>query len=61
MKSKLEILDKQHWQYEDYRQRIVTKDWRDILLNFDDHVIFKGRVRKLLSENKGAGVIEVWK
>ena len=31
--------DEQHWTHEGYRQRMTTKQWRDLLLNDDDQVL----------------------
>ena len=59
--SKEEILDDQHWTFEDYRQRMTTKKWRELLLNDDDMVIFQGKVTRLIGKSLGNGVIEVWK
>ena len=61
METKEQILDEQHWRFENYRQRITTKMWKSLLLNGDDKVIFKGRVFQLKSKNLGFGVIEIWK
>lgn len=61
MKTKEQILAKQHWQLEDYRQRITTKDWRSLLLNDDDKIIFEGQIRKLTAKSLGSGVVEVSK
>lgn len=61
MKSKEDILDKQHWRFNDYEQRIPAKDWRTLLLNSDDKIIYKGRVVKLVAKDLGYGVVEVSK
>jgi len=53
--------DNGHWVREDYRQRITTKEWQKLLLDKDDTVIFRGRIRKLTAKNIGAGVYEVYK
>ncbi len=50
-----------HWVFEDYTQRITMRQWRTLLLQRDDSVIFKGRVRKLIAKNLGAGVVEIGK
>jgi hypothetical protein len=50
-----------HWQFEDYHQRITTKQWKELLLNDQDKLIFKGRLRQLKAKNLGAGVIEISK
>lgn len=60
-KPKEDILDPQHWIYKDYRQRIESKDWKALLMNDDDRIIFKGTVRKLIGKNLGYGVVEVYK
>ena len=61
MKTKEEILDAQHWDFEDYKQRITTKEWKQLLLNDEDVLIFKGRVTKLVAKNLGHGVVEISK
>jgi len=50
-----------HWKFEDYRQRMTTKEWKEILLRHEDSVVFKGRLRKLKAKNLGAGAVEVYK
>jgi len=60
-KGKEKILDGQHWTFSDYRQRMATKDWRALLLNDDDRIIFKGRVTPLRIKSLGSGVVEVSK
>ena len=50
-----------HWIFEDYRQRMITKHWKWILLRNDDVIIFQGERRKLKAKNLGAGVVEVYK
>ena len=50
-----------HWIRENYRQRITTKEWKILLLNKADSVIFRGRFRKLVAKNLGVGVIEIFK
>jgi predicted SprT family Zn-dependent metalloprotease len=50
MKTKMQILDEQHWRFRDYKQRITHKDWKQLLLNDDDNVIFEGRVIDKMNE-----------
>ena len=50
-----------HWEAEDYKQRVTTKEWREILLDGDDRMIFHGRVRQLVGKKLGAGVVEISK
>ena len=61
MKRKEDILDEQHWKFDDYRQRIKAKDWKALLLNNDDQIIFHGRVTPLVGKNLGCGVYEITK
>ena len=56
-----EILDEQHWVMPDYRQRMMASDWKQLLLNNDDKVIFRGLITKLKAKNLGYGVVEVYK
>ena len=59
--SKDRILDDQHWQFEDYYQRVEAKVWKQLLLNDDDRIIMNGRLRKLNGKNLGFRVIEISK
>jgi len=59
--SKEKILDLQHWTSANYTQRITTKEFKLMLLNDDDQVIFKGRVTKLIGKRIFPGVIEISK
>lgn len=59
--SKERIIDDQHWRFADYSQRITRNDWKAILLNNDDKIIYRGRVHKLVGKNIGSGVVEVTK
>ena len=56
-----EYLDKQHWQYKDYKQRIKIRQWREMLLNEEDSIVFKGRCYNLVAKNLGYGVVEISK
>lgn len=61
MKRKEDILDRQHWKFANYKQRMRGKDWRQILLNDDDKIIFEGRMVPLVAKDLGCGVYEVSK
>ena len=54
-------IDNQHWVREDYKERITAKEWEKMLLESDDTIVFKGRVRRLIGKNLGFGVIEISK
>lgn len=59
--SKETILHGSHWTHEDFKQRITTEEWKHLLLNNDDNVVFKGRVCRLKAKRLGFGVVEVSK
>jgi len=59
--NKEDILDEGHWLFKDYKQRILDKLWRELLLNNDDSIIFRGRVTQLIAKRLGYGVVEVTK
>jgi len=54
-------LDEQHYKFPDYKQRMPAATWRKFLLENEDTIIFRGRVRRLVAENLGYGVVEVSK
>ncbi len=55
------LRDDGHWITEDYRQRMTLKQWKTILLNGQDTLIFHGRLRTLIAKRLGAGVVEIFK
>ena len=55
------MLDNAHWQFEGHTQRVTTKQWKAILLEERDQLIFHGRLRQLKARNMGAGVYEIYK
>jgi len=59
--NKEDILDEQHWIYEEFTQRMKVEDWKTLILNYDDQIIFKGRVVRLSAKSIGAAVVEVYK
>ncbi len=56
-----DLRDAAHWRHEDYTQRMSTKQWREILLQGKDQIIFHGHTRTLFAKNLGAGVVEIGK
>lgn len=54
-------LSANHWAAEYYRQRVTRKEWKEILLEHGDSIIFRGRLRKLKAQHLGAGVYEIYK
>lgn len=53
--------DQRHWISETYKQRMTLKQWGTLLLDYDDSVIFHGKLRKLKAKKLGAGVVEIFK
>lgn len=53
--------NEKHWTDEKYKQRMPVKDWKNILLNNNDKIIFHGKLRQLKAENLGSGIVEVSK
>ena len=51
MNSKVIALDEEHWNMEAYRQRMARKEWDKLLLNYEDKIIFKGKVIQLVAKN----------
>ena len=60
-REKEDIRDIWHWRTPEYRQRMTTQAWRNILLSNDDSIIFRGNIVKLKAESIGYGVVEVFK
>lgn len=54
-------LNDNHWKDEDYTQRMTTKDWKKILLEEKDRLIFRGYMRQLVAKSIGYGLVEVGK
>jgi hypothetical protein len=57
----MELRNENHWIDENYKQRITSAEWKKILLNNDDTLIFHGRMIRLKSKNLGNGIIEISK
>ena len=55
------LLSPNHSVMESYKERITVSQWREILLDERDTMIFKGTVRQLVAKNLGYGVVEVSK
>ena len=57
----LKPLSNNHWTLEDYKERITTEQWKQILLNNDDRIMVKGQARQIQAKKLGYGVVEVSK
>lgn len=40
--DKEQLLDNRHWQIEDFRQRMTREEWKKLLLDYEDTVVYKG-------------------
>ena len=54
-------LDERHKTKADYRQRMTTEDWKEILLRWEDTIEFNGEQKKLSVTDLGYGVVEIYK
>lgn len=50
-----------HWGASNFIQRMKVSDWRQILLNEEDTIMWRNQPIKLKARNIGAGVVEVYK
>lgn len=55
------LLNNNHWTLEGFRQRMTMKDWKKVLLEKEDSIVFRGELRQLKACHLGAGVVEVYK
>lgn len=55
------LLSSNHWNLKDYKQRMTTQDWKKILLDEADQIIFRGNLVQLKAKSLGCGVVEVGK
>lgn len=54
-----DVLSKWHWIRPDYKQRMTTKEWKQILLDERDKIIIAGTLTQLVAKPLGCGVVEV--
>ena len=54
-------LSNNHWVLATYKQRMTTKEWKEILLNYEEQIIFRGNLIRLIGKKVGPGVYEVGK
>jgi hypothetical protein len=40
---------------------MTSKQWQEILLQYRDTLVYRGKVVKLIANNLGSGVVEVYK
>ena len=49
------------WQLPNYKQRMTYEQWKTLLLDGDDTLIYQGVKVQLLARDLGYGVVEVYK
>lgn len=54
-------LDNNHWRVEGYKQRMTEKKWEEMLLNYDDKIIVRGKLRQLAIRKLSSNIVEVYK
>jgi hypothetical protein len=59
--TKLEGLNQGHWVFADFRQRMTTKEWKQVLLAERDIILYRGNFCQLRAKKLGYGVVEVYK
>lgn len=55
------MLDRNHWQTEDFKQRMTHQEWKKMLLANEDTITYNACVRQLVAKKLGYGVVEVSK
>ena len=55
------VLDNGHWVLPAYKQRMTTKEWKELLLDDKNHIFYNGILTKIVAKNLGYGVVEVYK
>lgn len=55
------VLSSGHWQLPYFKQRITVKQWRQMLLDEGDHIIFEGHFCPLIAKDLGYGIVEISK
>jgi len=56
-----EIRDTGHWTLPYWKQRMSSKEWRKILLEGKDRIIYMGRSINLMGKHVGMGIYEIRK
>ena len=50
-----------HWTHTAFKQRITKAQWKQLLLDEKDIIVFRGKVVKLKAKDLGCGVLEISK
>lgn len=54
-------LNRKHKTETDYRQRMTTEDWKEVLLRKEEVIVFNNEKITLAVKDLGYGVVEVYK
>lgn len=55
------MLSENHYTVKYFTQRMTVSEWKEILLEEQDKIIFKGTPVQLKAKSLGYGVVEVYK
>lgn len=55
------MLSNAHWTLKYHKQRMTTKQWKRVLLDGNDTMMFNGNIIQLKAKRLGYGVVEVSK
>jgi len=50
-----------HWTHATFKQRITKAQWKQLLLDEKDIIVFQGKVVQLKAKDLGCGVLEISK
>ena len=56
-----DIRNEGHWVHDNFSQRITAKEYKEMLLNGQDRIVFNGKVRQMMARKLGFGVVEIYK
>ena len=54
-------IDERHYTIGNFKQRITVKDWKKVLLNHGEVIIYRSCITELVAKNLGYGVVEISK
>jgi len=55
------MINENHYLMQNFRERMPSKQWRQMLLNREDRIIYRGRIVPLKAKKFGYGVVEIFK
>ena len=58
---KEETLSRNHWNMEEYRERMTIKKWERILIDQGNAIMVDGKIRKLKVKKINLNIVEIYK